>query len=521
MPRRTNLLLILTDDQGYWAMGCAGNDEIRTPNLDRLAATGLRFTDFFCASPVCSPARASILTGRIPSQHGIHDFLRAGNTNLTFGPAAKPGDEGIEYLAGLTAYTDLLAQAGYRCGLSGKWHMGFSEKPQKSFEFWDVHAYGAGSYFAPSMIRDGDAYEPSQYASDLFTDNALRFLQAQQDTDRPFCLNVHFTAPHAPWQREHHPPELWDDYHENCPFKSTPDVPMHPLQLAKEGASGSLGFTSEERKEALSGYFAALTQMDANVGRLLDWLEENGERQNTLVVFSSDNGMNMGHHGIYGKGNGTFPPNMFDTSVKVPMLVSRPGSIPEGKVVSTLHSHYDLMPTLLEYLGVDNPLADSLPGRSFAGVLDGKSLDGDDHVVVFDEYGPTRMVRTADWKYVHRYPFGDHELYNLVKDPDEEYNLIHRDEHRAIQKVLQTKLEVFFARYADPERDGSREAVLGRGQIDVVGPAAEGRKRFGDDLLFENERLRGAVRGTSNAGAPARSSGVCGRLRWQRSCQDG
>ena len=500
MTERTNLLFILTDDQGYWAMGCAGNSEVRTPNLDRLAETGLRFESFFCASPVCSPARASILTGRIPSSHGVQDFLRGGNTNL-FGskvpdsPNKNTNDEAIEYLAGLTAYTDLLAQAGYNCGLSGKWHMGFSEKPQKSFEFWDVHAFGGGPYYKPSMIRDGAVYDTDQYVSDLFTDNALRFLEGQKDSDKPFCLNVHYTAPHAPWQREHHPKELFDDYYENCPFESTPNVPMHPHHLSKEGSSGSLGFTEEARKEALSGYFAAMTQMDANVGRLLNWLEENGERENTLIIFTSDNGMNMGHHGIFGKGNGTYPPNMFDTSVKVPMLVSHLGKVPDGKVISTLHSHYDIMPTLLDYLGVENPEADVLPGRSFVGALKGEELDGDDYVVVFDEYGPTRMVRTAEWKYVHRYPFGDHELYDLVNDPDEEYNLIHQDEHREVHKALQAKLETFFARYADPERDGSREAVMGRGQIDVVGPAAEGRKRFGDDVLFEVDRLKGAVRG--------------------------
>ena len=475
-------------------MGCSGNDEVRTPNLDRLAETGLRFENFFCASPVCSPARASILTGRIPSQHGIQDFLRGGYTNLVFPSSGKPKDEAIEYLAGIPAYTDLLSEAGYNCGLSGKWHMGFSEKPQKSFAFWDVHAFGAGDYYAPAMIRDGEAYETDQYVSDLFTDNALRFLDGQKDSVQPFCLNVHYTAPHAPWQREHHPDELFDDYYENCPFESTPDVPMHPRQLSKEGSSGSLGFTAESRKEALSGYYAAMTQMDTNIGRLLDWLEESGERENTLVVFTSDNGMNMGHHGIYGKGNGTFPPNMFDTSVKVPTLISRPGHVPEGNVISTLHSHYDLMPTLLAYLEVENPGADGLPGRSFSNALSDKAVDGDDHVVVFDEYGPTRMVRTAEWKYVHRHPFGDHELFDLVNDPDEEHNLIGQDEHLEIHKALQAKLETFFTRYADPERDGSREAVIGRGQIDVVGPAAEGRKRFGDDLLFEVDRLKGVVR---------------------------
>ena len=126
--------------------------------------------------------------------------------------------------------------------------------------------------------------------------------------DQPFCLNVHYTAPHAPWTREHHPPELFNAYYENCPFASTPNEPMHPQQLHKAGASGSLGFTEEDRRVALSGYFAATTAMDTNVGRLLDWLEENGLREDTLVIFTSDNGMNMGHHGIYGKGNGTFPP---------------------------------------------------------------------------------------------------------------------------------------------------------------------------------------------------------------------
>ena len=400
MSKRTNLLFILTDDQGYWALGCAGNPEIRTPNLDRLAATGLRFEHFFCASPVCSPARASILTGRIPSQHGIQDFLRAGNSNLS-----GADDSAIEYLEGQTAYTDLLAQQGYVCGLSGKWHMGYSEKPQKSFSYWDVHATGAGAYYDAPMIRDGRTYRTSEYVSDLFTDHALDFLETQKGSGHPFCLNVHFTAPHAPWGREHHPKELYDDYFQNCAFESTPDEPMHPQQLHKTGTSGSLGFTEETRRATLSGYFAAVTAMDANVGRLLDWLEENELREDTLIVFTSDNGMNMGHHGIYGKGNGTFPPNMFDTSVKVPTLMSRPGHVPQGKVIESLHSHYDLMPTMLDYLGIANPEADRLPGRSFASLLRGEDWDSQDQVVVFDEYGPTRMIRTAAWKYVHRYPF--------------------------------------------------------------------------------------------------------------------
>jgi arylsulfatase A-like enzyme len=125
----TNILFILSDDQGAWAMGCAGNDEIETPNLDRLAETGMRFENFFCASPVCSPARATLLTGRIPSQHGIHDWLAAGNTTAAYEP--ERNGELTEYLVGQPGYTDYLAAAGYDCGISGKWHLGDSHHAQK------------------------------------------------------------------------------------------------------------------------------------------------------------------------------------------------------------------------------------------------------------------------------------------------------------------------------------------------------------------------------------------------------
>src|SRR5262249_42696166 len=129
MPKRPNVIVILTDDQGCWAMGCAGNREIRTPHLDRLAATGTRLDNLFCVSPVCSPARASLLTGRIPSQHGVHDWIRGGNIAGDLGPGSRP----LRYLQGLTGYTDVMAAHGYACGLSGKWHLGDSASPQHGF----------------------------------------------------------------------------------------------------------------------------------------------------------------------------------------------------------------------------------------------------------------------------------------------------------------------------------------------------------------------------------------------------
>jgi len=470
---RPNILFIQTDDQGYWALGCAGNAELRTPNLDRLAASGIHFENFFCVSPVCSPARASILTGRIPSQHGVHDWLRAGNSTVE----PDRGGELTEYLKGQTAYTDILAQNGYVCGLSGKWHLGDAHHPQKSFTFWEVHTKGGGPYYNAPMIKDGDVYEEPRYVTEVITDNALTFLKQQAQSESPFYLSVHYTAPHSPWGRDQHPQDLYDDYFNHCPFALIPNVPIHPWQIN----SAPHGRTEAERRAILSGYFAAVTAMDQNVGRLLDWLEGQGLRENTLIFFTSDNGMNMGHHGIYGKGNGTFPQNMFDTSVKVPTIISRPGHVPAGQRCGALLSHYDLRPTILAYLGLENPEADKLPGHSFAPLLQGESFTERGPIVVYDEYGPVRMIRNKTWKYIHRYPYGPHELYNLADDSAEEHNLIDSQAHQATVAEMKVELEAWFLRYVDPALDGRHEPVTGRGQLGLAGPAGQGKQNFAGD----------------------------------------
>jgi arylsulfatase A-like enzyme len=218
--------------------------------------------------------------------------------------------------------------------------------------------------------------------------------------------------------------------------------------------------------------------MDTNVGRLLDWLEANRLRENTLIVFTSDNGMNMGHHGVFGKGNATFPMNMFEESIRVPLLVSRPGHVPEGATNVDLLSQYDFLPTLLDYAGVPPPAANDLPGVSFADRLRGRASGGHEHVVVFDEYGPVRAVRTPEWKYIHRYPYGPHELYDLRNDPGETTNLSGRPERRAKEREMRDRLTEWFLRYADPDRDGVREGVTGYGQVGLCGRQAEGEINF-------------------------------------------
>ena len=476
---RPNIVLILADDQGAWAMGCSGNSEINTPNMDRLAATGVRFSNFFCTSPVCSPARASILTGRIPSQHGVHDWIRAGNVDKENLPEEirdyevfRDEKKTIAYLEDQPAYTEVLADNGYVCGLSGKWHLGDSIRPQKGFSHWFTIARGGCDYNKSDLVREGTVVIEKKYITDVITEDALNYIEERQEDNVPFYLSVHYTAPHTPWDRDQHPQDIFESY-DSCPFESVPEEEPHPWQIPT-CCTG----TGEKRKELLKGYYTAITAMDKGIGQIIDKIEELGMRENTIIVFTSDNGMNTGHHGIWGKGNGTFPQNMFDTSVKVPAIISRPGHIQEGQVCDSLLSHYDFMPTLLDYLGMENLQADCLPGKSFARILEGEQIQERENVVVFDEYGPVRMVRTKEWKYVHRYPYGPNELYNLINDPSESINLVDKPGFDEVIISLKSKLENWFFKYVDPTKDGTKEAVTGFGQLCFAGIKGEGQKIY-------------------------------------------
>ncbi|MFW6437827.1 MAG: sulfatase, partial [Armatimonadota bacterium] len=179
-----------------------------------------------------------------------------------------------------------------------------------------------------------------------------------------------------------------------------------------------------------------------------------------------------------GKGNGTFPLNMYDSSVKVPAIVSMPGVVPEGEVCDELLSQYDIRPTLLEVAGIEDGEADALPGRSFAPLLTGDDDGPREDVVVFDEYGPTRMIRSRDWKYVRRYPFGPNELYDLANDPEETTNLVDGPDHTDRCAEMRGRMERWFEGYTDPEVDGVREAVTGYGQQDLAGLRGGGVESF-------------------------------------------
>jgi arylsulfatase A-like enzyme len=443
-----NVVCIITDDQGVWAAGCYGNPEIRTPNIDRLAATGLRFQNFFVATPVCSPSRATLLTGRIPSQHGIHDWIREGNV----------GPKAIRYLEGELAYTDIMARNGWSCGLSGKWHLGDSQIPQHGFTDWFVHQRGGGDYNNAPMVRNGQLVNEPGYITDVITNEALKLLNRYTEGGYPFYLSVHYTAPHSPWTG--HPQDIVASYN-GCPFASCPQEPRHPW-------AASLTDNNLGNRESLKGYFAAVTAMDQNVGRILDRIEELDLREKTLVIFLSDNGFSCGHHGFWGKGNGTNPRNMYENSIKVPAIFSQPGTIPENRLESAMVSAYDFMPTLLEYLELPTPEERNLPGKSFLSALRGQPIQGHESLVIYDEYGPVRMIRTKEWKYVYRHSSGPHELYHMVEDLDERRNLVAEPDQQKRIRELKAMMDEWFARYVIPSKDGLREDGTAQGQTELV-----------------------------------------------------
>lgn len=481
MSVKPNIVFILSDDQGAWALNCAGTKDLHTPNIDKLADKGVFFENFFCASPVCSPARASLLTGKIPSAHGVQDWIRGGNLNIEDFPELKDNPtyasehEAIEYLKNQTSYSEILAENGYNCALSGKWHLGNSLVPQHGFKKWFTIARGGTTYYNADVVSDGKISIEKNYITDVITDKAIEFVDDLSNEDKPFYLDVHYTAPHSPWDEGNHPDEFIDMYRDHN-FDQLPDLPIHPWQ-AKTAPYG----TGERRKALLRGYYASITAMDQNIGRLIDHLEEKDLLDNTLIIFSSDNGMNMGHHGIWGKGNGTIPQNMFDTAVKVPFIISYPKEIMQSIRTDHLVSQYDFFPTILDFLDIEQPTNLDLPGKSFKPILKGETIPTEGNIFIFDEYGPVRMIRNKQWKYVHRYPYGPHEFYHLEVDPDENHNLYGQEEHMERIERMKADMEKWYYQYVDPRIDATKEPVFGYGQLRKSGLESNGKQAFVQD----------------------------------------
>lgn len=428
--RKLNVVMFMTDDHGAWALGSYGCGEMHTPNLDKLAREGARFTRAFACTPVCSPSRMTWMTGRIPSVHGVQDWLR---------PEDSFGQDTRRWLEGHPTYAEVLAKSGYTLGMCGKWHMGEDDKAQYGFTYWATVPGGGGSYRNVEFVKNGVRGKLREYKTDSVGDCALEFLDTVKD--KPFYLLVPFYAPHTPFDFQ---PEEYRAPYKDAQFSCYPDTPRHPWQ--NPGLARNHG-----NKESMRAYSALISGVDANVGRIVKKLEEMGVRDNTLIIFTADQGWNAGHHGVWGKGNGTWPFNMYDESIRVPLIWNLPGKITPGQVLTPMVSSYDYFPTLLDYLGLTAPKDPRSPGRSYAGFLRGQKPNWENRL--YFEYSFVRGVRTETLKYVRRTKEWPSEFYDLERDPGETKNLVDDPRYKNLITSLDSDLDQWFSRYGAPGQE--------------------------------------------------------------------
>lgn len=462
---RPNLLLILTDNQSPALIGAYGNREIRTPNIDRLAAEGMLFTRAFATSGVCSPARASMLTGLIPSRTGVHNGLPE--------QFAVPDYAAIEEFRNLP---QTLADAGYYTGLVGKYHLGAHEQPQLGFRFWATFSGGHTESFVSQVVVDNgralNVADTGEHLTDYWTRRAVDFI-GEQKKGRPFFLMLSYNGPYvlpptvldppntrfAAWYEAHPPRPVGEPVHPYLEAfaRSFPDnIPLRGGNVARAAIE------SLSNPRAMINVASEVSMVDDGVGRVLAALEAAGLARDTLVVFASDQGSAFGQHGLWGNSSWGAPYPAYNANMQIPLIVRHPGRIAAGARSDHAVNGFDLLPTLLGYLGLgDRDIANS-PGRSHAALLTGGAAG--EEQAVFWEYITTRVIQTRQWKYVRRFLDAPDELYDLANDPGETRNLAADPQRAEVVAQLGAQLTAFFERYADPRwdvwRGGTAKATL-------------------------------------------------------------
>ncbi|MBI2433806.1 MAG: sulfatase [Candidatus Hydrogenedentes bacterium] len=428
---RPNLVVLLTDDHRWDAMGCAGNEIVQTPNMDRLAAEGVRFTNCFATTAICMASRASILTGMYVTTHGIEDFARP------FSPE----------LFALTHPAQLRA-AGYYTGFVGKWGVG-NVMPAEAFDYWDGFP-GQGKYFQ-------EVNGQTRHLESLLGESACRAI-AGAPGDKPFCLSVSFKAPHVQDEdpRQYlYDPELEPLYQDvEIPAPMTAD-PKYFAALPKfvQESEGRRRWekrfaTPEMYQRSVKGYYRLVTGADRAIGRILEALETKGVLENTVIVFSSDNGIMNGEHGLAGKWL------MYEESIRLPLIVRDPrmDADKRGKTVEAMALNIDLSPTLLELAGVPKP--DGVQGKSLMPLVRGETPEWRTEFFYEHHFGSKNRavpipavegVRTEDWKYaryIDEEPLYE-ELYHVRSDTKEQVNLAGSPEHGAELKEMREKWRIW------------------------------------------------------------------------------
>ena len=422
--QRPNVLFILCDDLRPAAMGCYGAKDVRTPNMDRLASEGVLFQNTFCTTSLCSPSRASILTGLYAHGHGVRDNFTELPPNLTHWPMR-------------------LREEGYETAYMGKWHMGEeNDMPRWGFD-WFVTNKGQGKYFDTEFNFDGKRREVVKgYYTTVITDMALDWMKKDHG-GKPWALCVGHKAPHSFYTPEPKYEHTFDEV--RVPYPQTAfelgDKPawMKERLHTWHGIYGPLfdwrKKFPDDRPEAVKdfenmvhGYWGTILSVDDSIARLVAFLKERGELDNTIIVFMGDNGLLEGEHGMVDKRT------MHEPSIRIPLIVRFP-ALASGKVIPQQVLTEDIAPSLLELCGA-KPL-EGIHGKSWAKLV--REGDADWRKAWFYEYNyekqfpytpNLRGVRTDEWKYMH-YPHGDGspdkhmaELYNIKDDPEERRNLI-------------------------------------------------------------------------------------------------
>ncbi|MEW4566442.1 arylsulfatase [Tautonia sp. JC769] len=387
--RRPNVVLIMTDDQGYGDLACHGNTIIQTPNLDALHAESVRLTDFH-VDPTCSPTRSALMTGRYSGRVGVWHTIR--------GRSILHRDE--------TGMAEVFARSGYATGIFGKWHLGdnYPSRPQ-DFGFSQSLIHGGGGvgqtpdawgndYFDDVFLEHGSPRPTFGYCTDVWFDAAIRFLAERGESPEPFFCYLATNAPHAPYLV----PEAYE-----ARYSDNPDVPN-------------------------AAFYGMITNIDENVGRLLAAMDDRGLSENTIVVFMTDNGTAAGVRGDLGYNAGMRgrKGSPYDGGHRVPCFVRWPrGGIGGGKDVPQLSAHLDLLPTLIELCGLERPDGVAFDGRSLAPLLRGEAIEWPERAIVVESQRvdvPQKYrqcaVMTEDWRLVN-----GSELYAIGEDPGQSEDL--------------------------------------------------------------------------------------------------
>ena len=443
-PGNPNIIVVMGDDHAQWATGAYGLEQIATPNIDWLADRGVLFQNAMSPAPVCSPARASFHTGKMPSQHGVHDFLSD----------SPEFDHG--WLSGQTLLSERLKDEGYRTALLGKWHATTDSRvPQPGFDRWlsyDAATDGWRNQYLHSgtvnFASDGELMKHTGVQARFLTEEAIRFIDSS--SSEPFFISLNFTEPHAPF--------------EGLPERLVSKYRNKANEIIRAGGTSNLEHRlpmmkiPDDHTEQLAQYLAAISLIDDQVGRLLDALQGRDLLENTLLIYTSDHGLLVGQYDLYGKTNATGPSNFYEETIRIPMVVYGPGEL--LKLNQSRQEFVDLLDlhaTILDFAtgGRINESVDG-PGRSMRPLLQG-DRNTDWRTVQVAERGYARMITDGRWKLVRYYPQDKEQAPR-----DMWYDLVHPMRERqdsaaprdALKDQLISELESFFQKYETPDHSG-------------------------------------------------------------------